>query len=368
MQKLKLKTATHHYPILVGSQILQNIGSEMKKLGLKGTIGIVTVKKVHDLYGDILRDSLQKEGFLTRTIFIPDGEATKTFATIEQILTAFIQQGLDRSSILLGFGGGVVGDMCGFAASILFRGVKFVLAPTTLLSQVDASVGGKTGVNHVAGKNLIGTFYQPELVLIDTSMIKSLESRDIIAGFAEMIKTGLVKDATYFSTLIAHQSEILALDEEILSKAIYTSCQLKARVVEEDEREIGLRKILNFGHTFGHAIESVAGFGTLRHGEAVLLGMLAATLLSHHLGFLESNAYSTIKEALLHIPLETKIPKMDIDTLIKAMLHDKKRVNQETQFVLLDKIGHAFVHSGIDEKEIKIAFKETLSTFTKMGL
>jgi len=344
------------YEIRVGKRLLLSLGDYLYDLKASGPIGIISNATVNDLYGGVVRDSLKEAGYLTRTILIPEGEQYKTLASAEQVISALIAQGMERSGTIITLGGGVVTDLGGFVASVLFRGVKLIHIPTTLLSMVDAAVGGKTGVNHRSGKNLIGSFYQPELVVMDVETLESLQQRDRVSGYAEMFKMGAIRDTDYLEYLDANMDQCLADESsEVLVKAIVRSCELKAEVVEADEKEADLRRILNFGHTLGHAIETTLGYGVVRHGEAVILGMYGAGWLSNQVGELPEDQWNALGSMLTKIPMDIKLDTLDADAIEQATRLDKKVANSQLSFVLLDKLGSAHMQSGIPVLMIKLA-------------
>ena len=353
---LKVKHQTGEYQVLVGSDLLSDLVEHLAGIQAVGPLGIITNSTVNDLYGDQIRETLRAAGFVTRTILVPDGEAFKTLASAEQLISALIAQGMERSGTILALGGGVITDLGGFVASILFRGVKLVHLPTTLLAMVDAAVGGKTGVNHIQGKNLIGSFYQPSLVLMDVDTLTSLDHRDRVSGFAEMLKMGIIRDPAYLDQLYSHREQYLsAAPGEELARAIAHSVELKAQVVEADEKEAALRRILNFGHTVGHAIETTLGYGVIRHGEAVILGMYAAGWLSHQLTGLSDAQWLRLSDILVAVPLKAPIQNLDSNAIELATRMDKKVANSDLYFVLLKEIGEPHMQSGIPSLMIKLA-------------
>lgn len=354
--RLKITHQIGHYDILVNPGLLANIADHFAAINVKGPIGIVTNKKVNDLYGEKVRTNLMSAGYPTRTILIPDGEQYKTLASAEQVLSALIAQGIERSGTIVTLGGGVVTDLGGFVASILYRGIGLVNIPTTLLAMVDAAVGGKTGVNHSSGKNLIGSFYQPDLVLMDTEVLSSLDRRDRVSGFAEMLKMGFISDPDYLKFLDDNRDVLL--DDQYDSKmdqAIVRSCELKAEIVEADEKETDLRRILNFGHTLGHAIETSLGYGVIRHGEAVVLGMYGAGWLSNQVGQLSEKEWGKVAEILLKVPIQIAFSDLDSDAIEKVTRLDKKVEQNQLNFVLLKKLGQAHIQAGIPNVMIKLA-------------
>lgn len=353
---LKITHQTGSYEVLVGKNILSNIGGHFEDIQAKGPVGIITNSTVNERYGNTIRDHLRSASIVTRTVLIPEGEAYKTLASAEQIMSALIAQGMERSGTILTLGGGVITDLGGFVASILFRGVKLVHIPTTLLSMVDAAVGGKTGVNHSSGKNLIGSFYQPDLVLMDIDTLKSLEARDRVSGFAEMFKMGVIRDTVYLDYLMANLETLIEGSvDEVLINAIARSCELKAEVVQADEKEVDLRRILNFGHTLGHAIETTLGYGVIRHGEAVILGMYGAGWLSSQIGALSQEDWNKLAAMLLKIPLFVPVELLDPVAIEASTRKDKKVANSQLNFVLLSKLGEPQIQGGIPVLMIKLA-------------
>jgi 3-dehydroquinate synthase len=272
---------------------------------------------------------------------IPDGEAAKNLAGAAQVIDALVKARADRRSVVVGLGGGVLGDIAGFAAAVFMRGVRIVQVPTTLLAQVDSSVGGKTGVNHPAGKNLIGAFHQPSVVVSDTSLLRSLPARELSAGLAEVLKHGLLADDAYFERTVREMPALLALNDEALARAIGRSCQIKASIVGRDERESGERALLNLGHTFGHAIEALTGFERWLHGEAVGCGLCLAADLSSRLGMIGSAEVERVTDAVARARLPARIEGLSRSAAIDTMRGDKKAYAERIRFVLLQRIGHA---------------------------
>jgi 3-dehydroquinate synthase len=329
------------YPIIIGSGLLGG-GFDLAAHVDGPDCLVVTNETVEPLYLDALTANLG--GKQVRAISLPDGEAYKTLETVEDILDTLVEGGANRDTTLLALGGGVVGDITGFAAACYMRGVDFIQVPTTLLAQVDSSVGGKTGVNHASGKNLIGAFHQPRAVLIDTDTLRTLPDRELKAGLAEVIKHGVIVDADYFAWLEENIDALLARDAAALAWAIQRSCEIKAEVVAEDERESGRRAILNFGHTFGHAIERCQGYGEWLHGEAVAAGMVMAAQLSEG----ETPVAERIGSLLERAGLPTRPPAIPVPDLMAAMGMDKKVQQKRLRFVLLRGLGEAFVTSDYD--------------------
>jgi len=333
------------YPILIGGGLLGG-GFDLSPHVDGPDCLVVTNETVEPLYlAALLADLADKQ---VRAISLPDGEAYKTLETIEDILDTLAEGGANRDTTIVALGGGVVGDIAGFAAACYMRGVDFIQVPTTLLAQVDSSVGGKTGVNHASGKNLIGAFHQPRAVLIDTDTLKTLSDRELKAGLAEVIKYGAVVDAEFFAWLEDNIEALISRDPEALADAIQRCCQLKAAIVAEDEREGGRRAILNFGHTFGHAIERCQGYGEWLHGEAVAAGMVMAA----RLGACDEGVARRIETLLERAGLPTKPPAIPASDLRAAMGMDKKVQRKQLRFVLLRTLGEAFVTSDYDRERL----------------
>ncbi len=334
------------YPIVIGSELLGG-GFDLCEYLSGPDYLIVSNETVAPLYLESLRTCLP--GASVESLVLPDGEVHKTLATMSAIIDRLVEIGANRDTTVVALGGGVIGDIAGFAAASYMRGVDFVQVPTTLLAQVDSSVGGKTAVNHPSGKNLIGAFYQPRIVLIDTDTLTTLPERELRAGLAEVIKYGAIADAEFFGWLESHLDELLAKDSEALSHSVARSCEIKAEVVAEDEREAGRRAILNFGHTFGHAIENCQGYGNWLHGEAVAAGMVMATELSG----IDETAYSRLRGLIAAAGLPTEKPDIDGNVLIEAMSRDKKVLGKALRLVLLEELGRARVTADFDQAELE---------------
>jgi 3-dehydroquinate synthase len=347
METLAVDLGDRSYPIFIGSNLLSQ--SHLYTSHIHGAqVFIVTNETIAPLYLDNLKHSLA--GFNVASAILPDGEAHKNLTTLNEIFTALLTEKHNRTTTLIALGGGVVGDMTGFAAACYQRGVNFIQIPTTLLSMVDSSVGGKTGVNHPMGKNMIGAFYQPQAVVADIALLKSLPAREVSAGLAEVIKYGLISDYDFFVWLEQNIELLIQGDEGALSSAVLRSCKNKADVVAQDEHEGGIRAILNFGHTFGHAIETAQGYGSWLHGEAVAAGMVMAADLSMRRGDLSSNDFSRIVNLLTRAKLPTKAPQdMTAEQFVDLMGVDKKVLDGRLRLVLLTSLGEAIVTSDIDK-------------------
>ena len=331
------------YPIHIGKGLITQ--PELLRDHIKGTsVVIVSNSTIAPLYLEPIESNLKNEGFKTDVVILEDGEQFKTFSSVEKIIDCLLTQRHDRKTTLIALGGGVVGDITGFAAAIYQRGVNFIQIPTTLLSQVDSSVGGKTGVNHPKGKNMIGAFYQPQCVLIDTNTLSTLPDRELSAGLAEVIKYGLINDASFFGWLETHMDQLTGRDDSLISQAILRSCEIKAEVVAEDEKESGIRAILNLGHTFGHAIETAMGYGNWLHGEAVAAGMVMATELSLKHGWIESDVLDRCRKLIKLANLPTTPPaEISEQQYMDIMAIDKKVDQGKIRFVLLKSLGNAIV-------------------------
>jgi 3-dehydroquinate synthase len=339
MLRLAVELAGRSYDIHIGSGLLPQLARWIAPLQPSRLI-VVTNPIVDGLHGFAARRSLGALAPL-HAVLLPDGEAAKSMASVQQVLDALVDAGADRKSVVVALGGGVIGDIAGFAASIYMRGIRFVQVPTTLLAQVDSSVGGKTGVNHPRGKNLIGAFHQPAVVVSDTDALQTLPARELAAGLAEILKHGLLADAGYFDAIERDLPRLLACDAAALTEAIAGSCRIKAGVVARDERESGERALLNLGHTFGHAIESLTGYGTWLHGEAVGCGMCLAADLSMRCGLIDAAAVARVEHAVHAAGLPTRIAGLAKRDAIASMRGDKKSEAGRIRFVLLERIGRA---------------------------
>jgi 3-dehydroquinate synthase len=339
------------YPIVIGTGLIGQAAS-YQNLPTANTALIVSNTTIAPLYAAQLQAALESSYERVLLLALPDGEVHKDWQTLQLIFDALLTNGCDRKTVLFALGGGVVGDMVGFAAASYMRGVPFVQVPTTLLAQVDSSVGGKTAINHPLGKNMIGAFYQPQLVLCDIDLLKTLPARELSAGLAEVIKYGPIADMAFFDWIEANLSALLAGDPGSLSHAIQRSCEIKAHVVGQDEREQGLRAILNFGHTFGHAIESGLGYGEWLHGEGVGCGMVMAAHLSQRLGLVDAAFVSRLTQLIRRAGLPVKGPILsqadNAGRYLELMRLDKKSEAGDIRFVLIDKPGSACVHAAPD--------------------
>ena len=334
------------YPIHIGYGILDQIDLILSCLPQK-RVAIVSNTTVAPLYLEKLRQALEKHAVTSVPIIIPDGEAHKNWETLNLIFDALLKNHCERNTTILALGGGVVGDMSGFAAATYLRGVPFIQIPTTLLAQVDSSVGGKTGINHPLGKNMIGAFYQPRMVLADSATLNTLPDRELCAGLAEIIKYGLIRDPAFFDWLEQNMHRLLARDAVTLNEAIQRSCENKAEIVAADEKEKGIRALLNLGHTFGHAIENGMGYGIWLHGEAVAAGTVLAAELSQQMKLINETDVHRIRKIFIHAKLPVMVPKMPVEKYLQLMTLDKKVEAGKTRFILLNRIGEAVMRADI---------------------
>ena len=350
-QKVQIALGDRSYVIEIGAGLLDRPAT-YDAVPKAAAALIVTNTTVAPLYAERLRAALAGKYPIVHTVVLPDGEAHKTWATLNQIFDALLGQGCDRKTVLYALGGGVVGDMTGFAAASYMRGVPFVQVPTTLLAQVDSSVGGKTAINHPLGKNMIGAFYQPQRVVCDLDTLKTLPERELSAGLAEVIKYGPIADLEFLDWIEANIDALMARDAAALAHAVKRSCEIKAWVVGQDERESGLRAILNFGHTFGHAIEAGLGYGEWLHGEAVGCGMIMAARLSQRLGLVDSGFVQRLINLVVRAGLPVKAPRLDAGDnagrYLALMRVDKKAEGGEIKFVVIDGAGQASVRGAPD--------------------
>lgn len=358
MQTLQVDVGHTRYPIIIGAGLLGD--AELLDSQIAGDdLAIVTNTTVGTLYLARLRASLS--GRRIAECVLPDGERYKTLHTAERVFDALIEAKMNRDATVLALGGGVVGDVAGFAAACYQRGVRYIQLPTTLLAQVDSSVGGKTGVNHPGGKNLIGAFHQPRAVLADTGTLATLPDRELRAGLAEVIKYGCVWEPLLFDWLELNIAKLTGRDTEALDYAIGQSCAIKATVVARDEREHDVRAVLNFGHTFGHAIESATNYEEYLHGEAVGLGMLMAADLSHRLGMIDRSAKQRVHDIVMRAGLPTEAPRIGAARAFELMRMDKKVVAGTVRLVLLEKIGRALVTGGYPQRALDATLAEYFS-------
>ena len=355
MHTVKVRLGKRSYDIEIGTG-LEKTGEHLTDLGFGRKMALVTNPTVKKLYGQRVVDSLKAAGFMVMSIEIPDGEQFKNLDWANAIYTALLTNFFDRTSALVALGGGVIGDLTGFAAATFMRGVSFAQVPTTLLAMVDSSVGGKTGVNHPLGKNMIGAFHQPKKVLMDLSVLASLPKEEFLSGMAEVIKYGVIRDGAFFEYLDTNREKILALDPDALSHVIRRSCEIKADVVSRDEREGGLRAILNYGHTVGHALETAENY-TMRHGHAVAIGMVMASRLAHRTGLCDASVPGRVEMLIKSYGLPTDLSafsrKPGARELMATVQGDKKAEGGKVKFVLPKKIGEVVVTKEWDERHLQ---------------
>lgn len=352
MQTLVVGLAERSYPIHIGNGILNKFELLAPFLASRRAV-IVSNTTVAPLYLEQLHTCLENNGVSSDSIILPDGESFKNSTSMDKIYESLLSSHSERSTTLIALGGGVIGDMTGFAAATYLRGVPFIQIPTTLLSQVDSSVGGKTGINHSLGKNMIGAFYQPRIVLADTLTLNTLPDRELSAGISEVIKYGLIRDLPFLEWLEQNIGKLLARDTEALQYAIARSCQNKAEVVGNDERESGERALLNLGHTFGHAIENGMGYGVWLHGEAVAAGTMMAAELSRRLGWLTDGEVDRIRRLFQSAKLPIRGPRMTVEKYQDLMGLDKKVEGGKIRFVLLEALGRAFMSGDVPDHMVK---------------
>ena len=351
MRTLTVDIKDQPYPIHIGPGLLDRADLITQHLPQK-RVAVVTNTTVGPLYSARLRAALAASGVESFEIVLPDGEIHKNWQTLNQIFDQLIEKRCERKTTLIALGGGVVGDMTGFAAATYQRGVPYIQIPTTLLAQVDSAVGGKTAINHPQGKNMIGAFYQPKLVLADTQALDTLPQREFSAGMAEVIKCGLIRDLPFFEWLESNIEKIMARDRDALVHAIYESCRNKAEVVAQDEKETGIRAILNLGHTFGHAIETATCYNTWLHGEAVAMGIMLAAKLSRQLGSLKQRDVERVGRLLRKASLPISAPTLGLETYLQLMAFDKKVVNKKIHLVLLGRIGDGYLRDDTTQESL----------------
>src|SRR5262245_42611016 len=345
VEEVRVDLGPRSYPVVIGADVLALLGPKLVELGHRGRCAVVTSPRVGDLYGDAVVRSLRLAGLEATTIRISDGEESKNLDILGVVYDGLLQAGIDRRAHVVALGGGVIGDVAGFAAATVLRGIPVVQVPTTLLAQVDAAIGGKTGIDHARGKNLIGAFHQPRLVLADVDTLATLPRREFVAGMAEVVKYGALGDRTLFEEIEGGLPALVALDRGALVAVVTACARQKARVVSADEREeTGLRAVLNFGHTIGHAVETVTGYRRFLHGEAVAIGMVAAARISHRLGCGDAAAVERLEGLLGRIGLPVALPGgIDPQAVGRVMAADKKAASGRIRFIALEEIGRTRV-------------------------
>jgi len=347
MKKVRVRLGRSGYTIHIGAGLLSETGRLLRETGLDGKAIIITDPAVRDFYGTSLKQSLTAQGFKTTLLEVPEGEQHKSLETAGRLYGELAAAGAERNTPVIALGGGVIGDLAGFVAATYMRGVPFVQAPTTLLAQVDSSVGGKVAVDHGKLKNMVGAFYQPRLVVSDVGSLTTLPAEQLANGLSEVIKHAIIRDPEFFTYFEENIDRIKALDEKALEHIVARSVEIKAQVVEKDEKDLGLRNILNFGHTIGHAVESVLDFG-IAHGQAVAIGMMAACRISADMGVLEKTEIPRIRKLLRRAGLRTKLPGVDVARVLEAMKHDKKVADGKVKLVLIRTLGDVFLSADVD--------------------
>jgi 3-dehydroquinate synthase len=349
------------YRIVVASGALATVGPRLRELPVGTRAALVSDAAVARLHGKTVVASLESAGFTVATIEVPEGESAKTLPVAEHCWDQLLAAGLDRTSTVLALGGGAVGDVAGFAAATYMRGVNFVQLPTTVLAQVDAAIGGKTAIDHPRGKNMIGAFHQPRLVVVDPSVARTLPEREFRSGLAEVVKHGIVLDADYFAEIERDQAGLMAREPVVLERIIGGSCRLKAAVVERDEREAELRHVLNYGHTIGHALEAATRYDRFAHGEAVALGIVAEARLARALGLADDETVARQERLLAAVGLPVHAPSLDLEPVVAAMAHDKKAKDGRVPFVLAPRIGAFRIVYDVPIAEVRTAIASLAS-------
>jgi 3-dehydroquinate synthase len=342
MRRIRVELASRSYDILIGPGLLEQAGQWLKGIGFGDKLVIITNPVVEGLYGNILKESLLGEGFRVAVLLVADGEEQKSLETAGRLYTELTDFYAERAMPIIALGGGVIGDLAGFVAATYLRGVPLVQIPTTLVAQVDSSIGGKVAVNHGQLKNAIGAFYQPRLVISDTGSLKTLPAGEFTNGLAEVIKSAVIGDRDLFTFIEANLDGIKAQDDTVVEEVVFRSARIKAEVVAQDETDLGLRNILNYGHTIGHAIETVSDL-RVAHGKAIAVGMLAAARISNELGILGAGELARLRSVLEAAGLPVEMPALDRGKIVQAMKHDKKIVAGKIRFVLPKEIGKVFV-------------------------
>jgi 3-dehydroquinate synthase len=356
-RKIDVALGERSYPIYVGSGMTESFGPTCQQHGIPTRVVVVTDTNVAPLYLKPLEQSLRASGFTVSSIVLAPGERQKSLARANLLFTGLLKGGVGRKSALIALGGGVIGDLLGFVAATYHRGVVFLQAPTTLLSQVDSSIGGKVAVNHPLGKNMIGAFYQPRFVWVDVDYLKTLPPREVVCGLGEIVKYGVSLDADLFGYLQANLESVVNLERAAIAYVQGRCCELKAHIVAEDERDTGLRTVLNYGHTIGHALEVAGNFRVLKHGEAVLLGMIAESYIAREMSLLTADAHTRIVELIRRIPLKARWSAIPPARVLQAMKHDKKSADGKNRFVLPTRLGEVQVVDSVEPALIQSSLK-----------
>ena len=352
MKKVKVELGSSSYEVRIGAGSLSRAGLWLKLKGFSGRAVIITDSTVRGLYADTLRTGLENAGFDVTVIDVPAGEEQKTLGVAGKLYSKLTAAYAERSTPVFALGGGVIGDLAGFVAATYLRGVPLIQVPTTLLAQVDSSIGGKTAVDHGHLKNIIGVFYQPFMVVADTETLRTIPDVELSSGMAEVIKHAAIRNGRFFDFLDENMGKVKARDSVVLEHIVLENARIKAAVVQRDERESGLRGILNYGHTIGHAVEAVSNF-SLKHGEAVAIGMVAAAKISSRKGILPEKEVARLEDIIRKAGLPVEIPDVDKDEILQAMKHDKKVLHGRIRFVLLKSIGHAFITDEVSPELVE---------------
>ena len=359
MEEFRVELGERSYSVLIGSGLIAAGGPLFEQYGVKGRILVVTNPTVATWYLDPLLDSLRASGYQAEALFVPDGEEFKSLEQANRIYNTLIEGKYDRKSVLVALGGGVIGDLTGFAAATYMRGIRFIQVPTTLLAQVDSSIGGKTAVNHPKGKNLIGAFHQPDLVLSDVEAFRTLPEREFNSGLIEVIKHGVILDPEYFEMLLAELAAIRERDPQVMARVVAGSCRIKARIVREDEKETGRRAILNFGHTVGHALESITDYQYYKHGEAVAVGIMAAYKIARRNGLLEeTDLEGRLASFFKSLNLPTGIPGLNVAKITALLYLDKKVEYGKIRWVLPQALGRVVITSEVPVETVEDTLME----------
>ena len=357
----EVKTATRSYPVFVSWGLLDRLGEKTKEVGLSGIVNIISDETVFFIYGDRVERILKDAGFVVNSFVVLPGEATKNIDSAIQIYDFLVEHRAERDDIIIALGGGMVGDLAGFVAATFLRGMPWIQVPTSLVAMVDASIGGKVGVNHPQGKNLIGAFYQPSFVLADVQTLTSLPQRELTSGWAEVVKYGLILDRGFFEFLEANADKLVRLELEAVTQAIARSAAIKAQVVSEDEKERGKRTILNYGHTIAHGLEAATQYRRFLHGEAVAIGMMGAAKLSLRLGLLSSDIVKRQQSLLERFGLPVSLSRVDLGEVTTAMELDKKTRGKAIRWVFLEDIGKTVIRSNVSQQDVLIVLQELIT-------
>ena len=350
-QVIPLELGEHSYDISVAYGMRDHLAEILKQWNQGQQWVVLTQQAIYDLYKPVI-EQLEEAGYRIGTIIVPGDESAKNIKYAEQVWTQMVEMGCDRSSILLALGGGVVGDLGGFVAATYMRGIPFIQVPTTLLAMVDSAIGGKTAVNLSAGKNLVGAIYQPKAVLIDPGFLQTLPRRNVISSLAEAIKYGFIRDKSIFDTFVERFDDLISLEDQgLLSDVIAKSCRIKAQIVSNDQFENGERKLLNYGHTIGHAFETIQAYAGLYHGEAVMYGMKCANYISHKKGLINQDQFETARDVLNRFDLP-ELGEVTPERVLEIVAHDKKNINGKLSFILIDDIGNGVITTDVTPEDI----------------